>query len=462
MLLAKAIEERYGHYASVLGVRRRAVSQLEIQVGSADEESPEANLDADLVRRWTERPEMVDEIDAMLDAVAIGFSVSEIAWETSERDWWPARLAWVHPAYLRLDETRTQLRLRDGASPGGEPLAPGKFVELHLRASTQLPMRTGATRLVAWFWLFGAYGLMGWIRLAEIHGLPIRLGRYHANASEADRRKLLRAASRIGRDAAAVIPDTMSLELLDHKGAAAGGDLHLKLQQYMDHSTSKVVLGQTTTTDAISGGHAVSREHELVREDIQRADARAVAAALERIGRLLVELNHGPREAYPSLRLSARDQFDTDKQNLGDPARRAQPACGSPTEAHSSSSAWSRRRTTTTCWCRSRASAVAAEKKAAKASALPRPPAAQLGRSASPPRRGPRRSARCHRRLARRRGLGAHAGPDDRAAAGRCTRGPELHRAAEAPGRGRGPDGRRGAPGRPGPRRLRRRGRDPA
>ena len=41
----------------------------------------------------------------------------------------------------------------------------------------------------------------------------------------------------------------------------------------------------------------------------------AVAAALERIGRLLVELNHGPREAYPSLRLSARDQFDTDKQS---------------------------------------------------------------------------------------------------------------------------------------------------
>ena len=315
MLLAKAIEERYGHYASVLGVRRRAVSQLEIQVGSADEKSPEANRDADLVRRWTERPEMVDEIDAMLDAVAIGFSVSEIAWETSERDWWPARLAWVHPAYLRLDETRTQLRLRDGASPGGEPLAPGKFVELHLRATTQLPMRSGATRLVSWFWLFQAYGLTGWVRLAEIHGLPIRLGRYHAGASEADRRKLLRAASNIGRDAAAIVPDTMSLELLDHKGAGAGSDLHLKLQQYMDHSTSKVVLGQTTTTDAISGGHAVSREHELVREDIQRADAREVAAVLARVGRLLVELNHGPREAYPSLRLSAREQFDTDKQS---------------------------------------------------------------------------------------------------------------------------------------------------
>ena len=107
----------------------------------------------------------------------------------------------------------------------------------------------------------------------------------------------------------------MSLELLDHKGAGAGSDLHLKLQQYMDHSTSKVVLGQTTTTDAISGGHAVSKEHELVREDIQRADARAVAAVLARVGRLLVELNHGPREAYPSLRLSAREQFDTDKQS---------------------------------------------------------------------------------------------------------------------------------------------------
>ena len=188
-------------------------------------------------------------------------------------------------------------------------------MELHLRASTQLPMRSGATRLVGWFWLFQAYGLTGWVRLAEIHGLPIRLGRYHGGASEAERHTLLRAATRIGRDAAAVIPDTMGLELLDHKGAGAGSDLHLKLLQYMDHSTSKVVLGQTTTTDAISGGHAVSKEHELVREDIQRADARAVAAVLERVGRLLVELNHGPREVYPTLRLSAREQFDAETQS---------------------------------------------------------------------------------------------------------------------------------------------------
>ena len=429
MLLAKAIEERYGHYASVLGVRRRAVSQLEIQVASADENSPEANLDADLVRRWTERPEMVDEIDAMLDAVAIGFSVSEIAWETSERDWWPARLAWVHPAYLRLDETRTQLRLRDGASPGGEPLAPGKFVELHLRATTQLPMRSGATRLVSWFWLFQAYGLTGWVRLAEIHGLPIRLGRYHAGASEADRRTLLRAASNIGRDAAAIVPDTMSLELLDHKGAGAGSDLHLKLQQYMDHSTSKVVLGQTTTTHAISGGHAVSREHELVREDIQRADAREVAAVLERVGRLLVELNHGPREAYPSLRLSAREQFDTDKQSQVILRGRAQRYAGLEqglTRAARPGRGGRRRR---------RAGAAGGRRgrrrrRRRRRRGLSRGRLGAARPGASPARRGPARSARRDRRLARRRGLGTYAGPPDRASPRRCTRGPELHRAA--------------------------------
>ena len=33
-------------------------------------------------------------------------------------------------------------------------------------------------------------------------------------------------------------------------------------------------------------------------------------------GRLLVDLNHGPREAYPTLRLSAREQVDPDKHSL--------------------------------------------------------------------------------------------------------------------------------------------------
>ncbi len=289
--------------------------------------------------------------------------------------------------------------MRDGASPGGQELAPGKFVTLHLRASTQLPMRSGATRLVGWFWLFQAYGLTGWVRLAEIHGLPIRLGRYHGGASEAERDTLLRAASRIGRDAAAVIPDTMGLELLDHKGAGTGSDLHLKLLQYMDHSTSKVVLGQTTTTDAISGGHAVSQEHELVREDIQRADARAVAAVLERVGRLLVELNHGPREVYPTLRLSAREQVDPDKHSLVVQRGVRFGARISARATYSSSSASPRRMTTTMCWCRWRASVEEAAK--ATARALPRPPrrswawrkpAARPIRSMPSPTRSPTRA----------------------------------------------------------------------
>ncbi len=91
-------------------------------------------------------------------------------------------------------------------------------------------------------------------------------------------------------------------------------DLYERRSDWLDRQLSKLVLGQTGTTDAQAGGYAVGRVHDGVREDIERADAKQLAASLNRdLVVPLVSLNMGPLKQYPKIRIGRPDEVDIDK-----------------------------------------------------------------------------------------------------------------------------------------------------
>jgi phage gp29-like protein len=113
---------------------------------------------------------------------------------------------------------------------------------------------------------------------------------------------------------AAIIPASMSIEFITAQGAGANPELHQKRCDHLDQQVSKLVLGQTTSTDAISGGHAVSQEHREVAGDIERADALLLSSTLtEQVVPWLIALNFGPQEEYPVLAIGRPDEVDLDK-----------------------------------------------------------------------------------------------------------------------------------------------------
>lgn len=308
LALAEDMEEKDLHYQAVLGTRKRAVSQLQITVEAADG-SKEAERDADLVRSFVRREVIQDELFDILDAIGKGFSITEIIWETSAKQWMPVELKWVDPRFIDFDRTDRRTPLLKTAE-GLQPLAPYKYVRAEIKAKSGLPIRGGIARGAAWAYLFKNFDVKAWVQFAEIYGQPLRVGKYGPDATDEDRRKLLRAVSNIGTDAAAIIPESMILEFIkaDQKASA---DMYEKLAQFMERQQSKAVLGQTTTTDAISGGHAVSKEHNEVRGDIEQADANQLGAVLKRdIARPLIDLNHGPRKAYPSITIGRAEQIN--------------------------------------------------------------------------------------------------------------------------------------------------------
>jgi phage gp29-like protein len=307
--LAEQIEERDLHYTGVLGTRKRSVAQLDINVDAASDDAEQVEQ-ADMIRSWLARDTLQDELFDMLDAIGKGVSFTEIIWDSSSGQHWPARLEWRDPRWTRPDRADgvTPLLRADG---GDVPLAPFKFVRCVIRAKSGLPIRSGIARLAAWSWMFKAFTQRDWAIFTQTFGQPVRVGKYPAGATEKDKDTLFAAVANIAGDCAAIIPESMTIDFIEAGNVGASHALYKERADWCDQQVSKAILGQTATTDAIAGGHAVGQEHRKVQEDIERADAKALSAVLNRdLVVPMIMLNFGPQPQYPRLRIGRADEAD--------------------------------------------------------------------------------------------------------------------------------------------------------
>jgi phage gp29-like protein len=88
LTLAEDMEEREPHYKSVLDTRKRALASVAPVVEAAGEDAASRKL-ADAVEDLVAQPVFADMIGHLADALAKGYAVSEIMWETSARQWMP-------------------------------------------------------------------------------------------------------------------------------------------------------------------------------------------------------------------------------------------------------------------------------------------------------------------------------------------------------------------------------------
>ena len=326
--LAETIEERDAHYTGILATRKRSVAQLEIHVVAADA-TPQAKADADMITAWLTRDALTGELFDMLDAIGKGMSFTEIVWDTSEGQWTPLRLErrdqrWFRPdirdgvtPMLRIDTGDVTFAAGDPLSnPNGfgyAPLPPFKFIHAVIRAKSGLPVRSGIARLAAWSWMFKAYTLRDWAIFTQTFGQPVRVGQYPPGSSEADKDTLFRAVANIAGDCAAIIPESMKIEFVEAANVGTGTTLYKDRADWFDQQMSKAVLGQTATTDAIAGGHAVGKEHRAVQEDIERSDAKALSAIINRdLVVPWIQLERGPQSKYPSIHIGRAEDIDVE------------------------------------------------------------------------------------------------------------------------------------------------------
>ncbi len=309
--LAQDMEMRDLHYRSVLSTRKDAVCGLEIKVEPASDDKHDMELaDAvktDIIQNRSAR--FARLVRDMLDALAKGFSACEITWDTGGKNWKPKRYAWKDPRWFQYDrETGQTLMLRDEATSELHPLLPNKFIihEPHLISGTQI---AGGLALPALFYfMLKSYDVTSWAAFIDRYGFPIRLGKYSRKATKDDIATLRRAVASIGADFGAVIPEGATIEIIESKTSSENSEAYQKMATWIDKQISKLVLGQTMTTDDGSS-RAQGEIHEEVRQDIATADAGAIADTLN--SSLVVpyiNLNFGEQERYPEIVLYKPDE----------------------------------------------------------------------------------------------------------------------------------------------------------
>ncbi len=309
MILAEEIEELYPHYQAVLSKRRRQVAQLPITVEDAnDEVVPDAEKHGDLVREWLKTGALQHAMFDVLDGVPKGYSVHEIIWEQADGHAWPLELKYRPQRFFEiswLDGETVWLRTETGF----QDLLPHKFLVHAHRSKSGHVIRGGLTRAVAFLWMYASFTLKDWALFVQAYGPPYTVGRYGPEASDSDKTTLWRAVSSIAGDVHAMIPKSMEIELVTMPDRAAGSALYEKRLDWLDRSVSKLVLGGTAGTDAISGGHAVGREHREVEQDVERFDAGLLSNTINRqIVPAMVAFTFGPQKAYPVVTVGRPDE----------------------------------------------------------------------------------------------------------------------------------------------------------
>lgn len=254
-----------------------------------------------------------DVILHLMEAVGYGFSAVELEWTRLGGEWIPK----FHPrpqTWFVPDETRTAFGLAGGLyGEGGsfEPLIPMGWIQhVARKVKTGYLGRAGLLRGALWPFMYKAFSIGDFAEFLEIYGLPIIVGKYMPGANEAEKASLMAAVSALGRDARAIMPDGMALEIQSVTGSGSGGSRHLDMVDWADRSQSKLILGQVLSAEARSTGlgSGVADFQAEVRRDILQSDARQLAATLTRdLVYPLAALNRGGVE---NLRRCPRFEFD--------------------------------------------------------------------------------------------------------------------------------------------------------
>ncbi len=292
--LADDMEERDGHLYAEMAKRKGAVSVLEWDVHAPDGASAAEESLAAEVREWLRGlPELGDVLLGMMDGVLKGFAAHELVWSPEPglgRNRLTPAFTWRPQRWFTVAEDRSTLMLRAPTAGGGpgalrglngaaEPLQPFGWLMHQHHARSGYATRSSLCRVLAWPYLFKHYSVRDLAEFLEIFGLPLRLGKYPAGASDSEKQALLAAVVGIGHNAAGIIPQGMAI---DFQRAADGSAVPFTaMWDRMEAIESRVILGQTlTASEGQHGTQALATVHNEVRLDIRNADARQVEYTL--------------------------------------------------------------------------------------------------------------------------------------------------------------------------------------
>ncbi len=218
----------------------------------------------------------------LLDALIMGYSVSEIVWTVRDGQVVPKKIVKRRQrrfVYVDTDDG-PQLRLLTQQNMlTGVDLPDKKFIVHRVEPEDDNPYGTGLGLQLYWPVFFKRKGIISWNKLNDRFGSPTPWGKYPKNATPDQKGKLFDALRAISNDGVVMTPEGMALELLESK-LTGTVTTQQALCEYMDDWIAEVILGQEPRTKGGGALAAASKERSSVRLDLVQADSDLLSETL--------------------------------------------------------------------------------------------------------------------------------------------------------------------------------------
>lgn len=242
------------HLSAVIDKRKLAVINTQITYTENGKEN-------DKITKLIQGPWFIKMLSDLLDSKFWGFSLIEFQFLPDEiiPDLIPRKHVMPEKSYVLKYESDVQ-GLNYNEPPycnytisAGEP----KDLGLMLKAAQYVIMKRG--------------GFGDWAQFAEIFGMPFRKFTYE-DYNEAARQQLEFAAKESGSCAYAIIPKGADIEFIENNSTGSN-DLYKSLIQACNSELSKLILGQTLTTEqGDKGARSLGDVHEDIEQQYHLAD----------------------------------------------------------------------------------------------------------------------------------------------------------------------------------------------
>lgn len=155
------------------------------------------------------------------------------------------------------------------------------------------------------FWnvVFMQGGMEFWVQFTEKYGTPFMVGKYDRSMSKEERDDLFKMLKKMVQNAIGVIPKDGTIDIIN-PDKTGSNTVYKDLITKCENNISKVILGQTLTTDVSQNGgsYALSKTHQSVREDLIQNDIRLCEKTINNLIYKIHAINFENSE-YPKFKL---------------------------------------------------------------------------------------------------------------------------------------------------------------